>query len=204
MQTIPVEMPFVHDGKQVSEIVVTDINFVTFTDVVKKASVGEGSFDVRLARERLITQCSLRLSDDRMIKLDGLLVSILPIKLAHKLLPLVSMYTGTPGEILTPDADGITSPILYKLGTPFAIGRSATNGVENDIKDIPEIEFFAKTYGEIEEVIAADSPAEQTLALLRKVAKPLDMMSMPSWMVEQVSVMDGIFLMNKVLPRFLP
>lgn len=101
-------------------------------------------------------------------------------------------------EILSGDsADGVSEPILVKLGSPLKMGDES----------ITELEFHAKTYGDIEAVFAEDNPAEQTILFIENVAKPitsnLKLQALPSWAVDQITPNDGIFISRFVLPRFL-
>lgn len=101
-------------------------------------------------------------------------------------------------EIISPDdADGVSAPILVKLGSPLNMGSES----------ITELEFHAKTYGDIEAVFAEDNAAEQTILFIENMAKPitsdLKLQALPSWAVEQISPADGIFISRFVLPRFL-
>jgi hypothetical protein len=101
-------------------------------------------------------------------------------------------------EILSDEtADGVSAPILVKLGSPLSMGE----------EKITELEFHAKTYGDIEAVFAEDNAAEQTILFIENVAKPitsnLKLQALPSWAVEQITPNDGIFISRFVLPRFL-
>lgn len=101
-------------------------------------------------------------------------------------------------EIISPDdADGVSAPILVKLGSPLVMGSES----------ITELEFHAKTYGDIEAVLAEDNPSEMTIIFIESLAKPitsdLKLQALPSWAVEQITPNDGIFISRFVLPRFL-
>ncbi|QIW87518.1 tail assembly chaperone [Agrobacterium phage OLIVR4] len=74
-------------------------------------------------------------------------------------------------------------------------------------ESITELEFHAKTYGDIEAVFAEDNAAEQTILFIENIAKPitsnLKLQALPSWAVDQITPNDGIFISRFVLPRFL-
>lgn len=101
-------------------------------------------------------------------------------------------------KIISPDdADGVSAPILVKLGSPLTMGSES----------ITELEFHAKTYGDIEAVFAEDNAGEQTILFIENMAKPitsdLKLQALPSWAVDQITPNDGIFISRFVLPRFL-
>nr|DAF77139.1 MAG TPA: tail assembly chaperone [Caudoviricetes sp.] len=95
------------------------------------------------------------------------------------------------------DSDGVSEPILVKLGSPLVMGSDS----------ISELEFHAKTYGDIEAVFAEDHAGEQTILFIENLAKPITsnmkLQALPSWAVEQITPNDGIFISRFVLPRFL-
>jgi hypothetical protein len=91
----------------------------------------------------------------------------------------------------------MTEPVLLKLGAPI----SGTTGSES--KAISELEFLAKTYGDIEQVLAGTNDMERTVALIKYVAKPAGMLSLPSWAVDSIDIRDGFFIQQEILPRFL-
>jgi hypothetical protein len=67
------------------------------------------------------------------------------------------------------------------------------------------LEFLAKTYGDIEDVLSAGDGINQAAVLLATVAKPLgtSLTVLPSWALAQISIADGFAIMREVLPRFL-
>lgn len=104
-----------------------------------------------------------------------------------------------PGEVLS-QGDGISAPILYRLGTPLRTGGQ-------DPFPIEELEFSARTYGDIEEVLAGESPMAQALLLIQTCAKPVggpvQLQALPSWAVTQIAIADGLKIATDVLPSFL-
>jgi hypothetical protein len=72
---------------------------------------------------------------------------------------------------------------------------------------IEELEFQAKTYGDIEAVLAENDGGLQSLLFIENLAKPitsnLKLQALPSWAVNQITPVDGLFIANTVMPRFL-
>lgn len=97
------------------------------------------------------------------------------------------------------DADGMSKAIHIKLTEPI----KAFDPVSKAERVLDELEFFAKTYGELEAVLGEISEWDQALALIRTVAKPIGMLKLPDWAVSGVSAADGFGIMKKILPRFL-
>jgi hypothetical protein len=101
-------------------------------------------------------------------------------------------------EILSgKESDGVSEPILVKLGSPLTMGTET----------IEELEFQAKTYGDIEAVLAENDGGLQSLLFIENLAKPitsnLKLQALPSWAVNQITPVDGLFIANTVMPRFL-
>lgn len=110
---------------------------------------------------------------------------------------------GKPGEVIQA-GDGISSPILYRLGSPVVAGvtKAGTPAL------VEEIEIQAADYGSIEDVLFADSKSEQALELIRRCARPIMPVGVPGLMrltddaVAQISRADGFKVMNDVLTGF--
>ena len=121
---------------------------------------------------------------------------------------------GAPTELkgeLVGVGDGIDKPITYKLTSPIKVqARSdAPDGADGDML-ITELEFIARTGLEIEDVLCENTEASQTLALIRNCAKPLvagaddnlGLMRLPDWAVEQITLADGVWILELVAPSF--
>ena len=93
------------------------------------------------------------------------------------------------GKIIR-DGDGINKAMTYELGTPISTGK--------DKEPIRELEFHAATYGDIEDVMAADSAVQQTALLIKTVAKPLgsSLLRLPDWALNVITVADGVTISN--------
>ena len=94
------------------------------------------------------------------------------------------------------EGDGCTSSIIYKLGTPIPMNNGAGA--------ITEVEILAETYGAVENISVAASDMDKTVEIL-KIASPVGidgLMTLPGWAQDQITVGDGIALMQDVLPNF--
>lgn len=189
----------------VTSIKVFPLNFVSFvklwTDTqneVRSSKTNDSSLVV-MQRKRIILQAQFMAGDQRL-KPELANVLQLPLGVAKQIISALDIGEGVAGTLLN-DADGISSPIHYKLGTPIAI---KVGGKEELIK---ELEFQASTYGDIEEVLAGDSEVPQALELLRRCATPVgldsNMKTLPSFALDQITNADGITIMQQVLPNFL-
>jgi hypothetical protein len=176
--------------------VIRPMSFQNFADYIGEAqSMREGkSFEARLRRVRLTKQVSYYVNGS-VAPVSILDILKLPIAEARKLLDRIDDNEGKAGKIIR-EGDGIEKAIVYELGTPIptAAGKPP----------ISELEFHASTYGDVEDVMAADG-VQQTMQLITTIAKPLgsSLMQLPSWAIGQITVTDGIMIGQKVLPRFL-
>lgn len=201
MKTIPVTDKFLVDGAEIDTVNVHPITFVELVQCLDKAHTKltkDGNIQTLLRRERIIKQAHFMAGDARKIP-DAAAISLMPIPVARQVIGALEEGQGAQGEVIG-DGDGIEKPILYKLGTPIAIGGK-------DKKPITELEFIAKKYGDIEDVLAADGdPLGQAELLIRKVATPPEIESLsvlPDWAVQRITSADGLLIARDVLPRFL-
>jgi len=212
---INIDHPYTVAGKKAVKFVVRAIGYAEMSRIAtsagREAGPGEANALVRsrsiMARTKIVTE------DGKTQDIEPLVLHMMPRPVAKPLLN----YINTEGDIpddATPeqraailatvasiisDGDGLTSPILVKLGTPIAAGGAAGD------KSISELEFIAKTYGDIEHVLAGSNDMEKTVALIKHVAKPVSMglQALPSWGVDGIDIRDGFFIQNEILPRFL-
>lgn len=195
------DLPFIASGKPVARIVVDPIGFEGFTEATRRANETRGSELYRkvLYRERRKIQCKAFDAAGGEVKVTEQDWFMLPVAYASKLFRLIETdpLGARPGEIVS-DGNVATQSIVYRLGTPLRTSTDAT---------IEELEFSAQTLGDIEDVLAEASPFAQTLALIRNRAKPIGgdvtLVALPSWAVSAVTLIDGMTIMDKVLPRFL-
>jgi hypothetical protein len=113
-----------------------------------------------------------------------------------------------PGKVVTP-GDGVDVPVVYQLGKPIPINMSA-DGEATTEAQISELEFVARTGLDIEDVLCEPNDVSKALALIRNCAKPIvtggadpALQRLPSWALDQITVTDGVTIVEKVLPGFL-
>lgn len=197
MQTIEVTTPLIVDKIKVASIQIDKMNFLQFITVVDNAlaDVTGTSVQTLLRRGRMLAQCKFVGTDGTKVPFTALEIMKLPIAIGRTVADACDKEDGEPGTILSADdADGIEKPIRYQLGTPI----EAADG-----KSIAELEFQARTYGDVEDVLSETAIYAQTRVLIEKVAKPEGMLQLPSWAAAGISAADGVFIAQKILPRFL-
>ena len=196
------EHQFLINDAQVASIEIAPLTFATYsrisTDAYRIAKTTKEA-NVNMFRERLVSQCTLKFGDGKAAKFTPETISKAPPRLGLMLknkLDIGSEGAGRPELLSDPKADGIGHAIHIKLGSPI----KAQGG-----KEIAEIEFMAKTLGEIEEMVVADNRLDQMLALMA-IAKPvggMTLLALPSWAIDQITFADGWFMVQEVLSRFL-
>lgn len=176
--------------------VVTPLTFSGFADCIAEAQglTSPRTMEGRVRRVRLVKQVTYYT--------NGATVPVSMNDVLHLSIPSARLITsqldqgeGKPGQIIR-QGDGIDKAITYQLGTPIAL-----QGKE----PIRELEFLAKTYGDIEDVLSAPDQFQQTSMLIATVAKPLGstLLTLPSWALGQITLADGFVIMRDVLPHFL-
>jgi len=151
-----------------------------------------------LTRARILKQVVFRSSDGPATPTDAD-ISALPVAVARDIIAALDDGQGEAGEILAA-GDGVSEPILYKLGTPIRM-----QDAEGKSRDIIELEFLAKTYGDVEDVLAATDEVSRAVALLSTVATPVGDTSLsvlPGWALDKITTADGVAIMQLVLPNF--
>lgn len=193
--------PYLVGETRIKRLVVTQMNFVEWVTALRAADATrqvEKSADVKkyFQRERMKRQVKAYADGDALVPLSALDIMQMPRAYAMNVVRALDLNTGMPGEVIS-EGDGVTSPILYRLSRPLRTNQDS----------ITELEFSGRTLGDIEDVIAADSTPDQALALIRTCAKPVggevNLIALPSWAVDAVSLVDGLTILEKVLPRFL-
>lgn len=202
MKTVTFPTPFFVGDEAISGAEIANIGFGRFVAIARQVlpTVKPGQkFNVLMQRHRLMEQVTLVTAGGKRMKLTEDQVLALPPMVGRDLVEDLFFIDDGVGELLSgSSADGVSVPFHYKLGTPIK-GQGG--------KDITEIEFIAKSFGDLEELTAETFELGQAYDLITKMGKPLGegvtLLAMPSWAVDQVSLMDGLFIMNQVLPRFL-
>lgn len=188
---------FVIGEKAVDHIVIKTLSFVQFADLVALAQGMKqpSTFEGRLKRVRMLQQVEYSMAGKPVVLTIEEILRM-PLEAARRIAGLLDDLEGKAGKVIR-DNDGITSAVGYELGTPIEVGQG---------KDpIKELEFLAKTYGDVEDVLAAPDAMAQTVALLRTCAKPVhtSLTALPTWGVDRITIADGVILAQQVLPRFL-
>jgi hypothetical protein len=205
MQTVAVkDIPVVIGGKSIAEFRVKPIKLAGFVKLATETNelgiTDNKKWNVMNKRMRMKSQVECIADDGSVVKLGDMDIPQLPRVYASKIIDAMGEDQGEPGKVIN-DGDGATKPMIYKLGTPVRF-KSGTEELSFD-----EIEFMAKTYGDVEEVMAETGNLQQVLVLLQTVGKPIGMgeqtTAAPSWVVDQISLADGFTIAEKVLPRFL-
>ncbi|MEY9235404.1 hypothetical protein ABIF78_007727 [Bradyrhizobium japonicum] len=177
--------------------VVRPLTFKAFTDCISEAQAMKepAAFDARLRRLRMVRQVQYFINGT-VVPMSMMDVLQLPIPDTRKIYSRLDVHEGVAGKIIR-DGDGIDKAITYELGTPIPTGA--------DKPPITELEFLAKTYGDIEDILSGDSVYHQTVKLLETVAKPLgtSLTALPSWALNLISVADGVVINREILPRFI-
>lgn len=205
MDTVTINIdkrPFIVGDKRIAQITVRPIRFAGMVKAIQDAADAGMDKDNQTSyvrRARISTQADFIDTSGEKVIVDHLALSQMPREYASKLIKALDENGGKEGSLVN-DGDGVSGSLIYKLGTPIAV-----LGGENN-SDITELEFAADTFGEVEDVLAETNSIEQTLALLKKIAKPAGnttLIALPSWAVDAIAVQDGFTIMEKVLPRFL-
>ena len=196
---IEISKTFMIGGDVVDEVEVNPITFTKFGEAWNRVQV-RATKNVNLAsllqRERIRIQGVFK-SKGKSLVADDAAISQFPIPIARAIISALDEGQGESGEVIN-DGDGVSKPLLYRLGTPIPLAGK-------DAQAITELEFSAQTYGQIEDVLAADNDVSRAIALIKSVASAPEhasLQSLPSWAVEKLSMADGTAIMRKVLPGF--
>lgn len=190
--------PMLLGGQAAKSITVSQLPFIKLAELATRASAMSGPnypFLAALRTLRMIEQCKANLADGKQVAFDSITIRQLAIPIGRKIHKSLE-DPAIPGGKLIGDGDGASTPIMVQLGTPVATGSADVS--------FTELEFVAKTYGDLEIVMGEINDLDKTVALIKHVAKPVGMQVLPSWAVEQVTIPDGMFIMENVLKSFLP
>lgn len=189
-----------HDipSKNVVALRVIALGFSDFVKAVEGVSASNDSeFNVTLQRARVKAQVRGVKADGSLVELDDVTIGQLPAPVARKIIPLLYDEGAQESGKVLGDGDGVGKPVIFSLGTPITSGGEV----------IRELEFQARTFGEIERVLAEPTSLPQTLALVAYCAKPIHergtLQRLPESDLAQLTLVDGTAIMRDVLPRFL-
>jgi hypothetical protein len=203
---IDITAPYLVGVKKATKFVIAPIAFTTFVELALQsggAKNSQAAFNSALLRHRT----KIVTDDGAHHDITPELLHVMPRPVAMPLVKFFDTEGAAPADetaeqkaerlakqpAVLNDGDGLTTPILVKLGTPLEAAG----------KTISELEFMAKTYGDVESVLAETNELAQAVELIKSLAKPAGMLALPSWAVDMVSVQDGMFIERTILPRFL-
>lgn len=209
---------------KVRKIKVRALNFVQFGAAVASAvrnqanASGSGTaspadFRKVLLRERRRIQMTAHDAKGAQIDIDDLAMMAMPRPYGVRLTDMLDASEAKPGVVVKDKkgnvGDGLTTPMLYQMGTPIKL-KSAAAGQEAEPAAIVKLDFLAPTLGDVENVQAETIPLLQTLALIRDCATPIiqggsstaKLQRLPSWALDEITVTDGLMIMEHVLPVF--
>lgn len=190
-ERIPIE--FQLDGKLIDGVVVRTLMFAPFVDAVQETlgMQSPSTFEGKLKRNRMHKQATFYVGN-AVVQVGRDELARLPIQAARAILKKMEDIEQPAGKIIR-QGDGIDKSVVFELGTAIP-GKPA----------IKELEFLARTYGDIEDVLSASSGLQQAMMLIKTIAKPVgtSLMTLPSWAVTQITMDDGYAIMAHVLPLF--
>jgi hypothetical protein len=194
-ERIPILFPL---GEQLIDgATVKPLSFQGFVECVNKAvdMTVPTTFEARLKRCRMLRQVTFYIGNT-VVQVGDVDLLRLPIAAARVLLAKLDAFDSPVGKIIR-RGDGISTAIVFELGTPIPLGQGKS--------PIKELEFAASTYGDVEDVLSATNRIQQALMLISTIAKPLgtSLVQLPSWAVNQISSADGFAISNEVVPIFL-
>src|SRR5262245_34619290 len=143
-EKIPIK--FELDDRLIDGAVVKPLTFQGYADCYSEAQNMKNpkSFSGKIQRLRLQRQVTYYANGTSVsVSMDNLLR--LPVPSARKIIARLDDNEGVAGKIIK-NGDGIDQSIVYELGTPIPVSNKPP---------IKELEFLAKTYGDMEDVLAA-------------------------------------------------
>ena len=147
-------------------------------------------------RQRILTQAHFMAGTERVVPTHEETNKI-HFKVMKQIIDNLDNDQGVSGKVIDEKTAGISSPLVYKLGTPIEV---------NDGRKIIELEFQASTYGEVEDILAAENDLAKTRMMLETLAVPLGeeitLQRLPGFAVDMITVADGVTIMRKVAPAF--
>lgn len=197
MQDVEYTSAVAFGDQQVTAIKVEPISYGTFVQVWKSIPNNAPKFEVEMQRGRILAQTHFMVGEKRITP-DRAALGTLPYDVVKDIIAKLNTGQGIPGKLLN-EGDGVTKPVLYKLGTPITMKKSG------ETITIAEIEFKAGNYAEMEDVLACDHNIEKAMALLSTVATPVgvdNLPRLPMWAVDRITLADGLTIMDTVANRF--
>lgn len=194
--------PYIVGDVSIARMSISEIGFAQLASAVREASGNDAQANARkLFREKIRRQIKAYTAANAVVPLSDDIISGMPVQYVQAVkdglgAAIDETPQGDPKLLSDPKADGIFSPIHIKLGRPIKTA---------DGKLISELEFQAKTLMAIEDALLCDSQLDKVLELL-KIARPVggdfQLVALPSWAADQLSLVDGIFILRNVIPSF--
>lgn len=195
--------PFLIGEKSIDYIRVEPLSFASFTACASKANalgLDGSAWNVQNQRFKMKAQAKFFTKENTEVELTDTAIAQMPIPYAAAIRKLMTATSGPEGKIIG-EGDGVSSSIIYELGTPIVLRNNS------DETTIRELEFSANTFGDVEEIMAENMLAEQVILMLKLIAKPIggdiNLIALPSWAIDQITMADGTFIMEHIRPRFL-
>jgi hypothetical protein len=183
--------------RMIDGAVIKPVTFAAYMGFIAEAQnlTSPKTWEGRIRRVRMTKQVTYYMAT-APVQISMTDVLRMPIQAARDISAKLDDNEGKAGKI-SRAGDGIDKAIIYELGTPISTGQGKP--------PIAELEFLAKTYGDVEDVLAAATTFQQGLQLIESVAKPLgtSLSALPSWAVNQIMFADGFGIVRDVLPHFL-
>jgi hypothetical protein len=184
------------DDRLIDGAVVKPLSFTSYIECIEEARALKDpkTWEGRLRRARMLRQVDYY-TNGAVAKITGLELVKLTIPSARAIASKLDESDGVQGKIIR-EGDGIDKAIVYELGKPIPV-----QGKE----PIRELEFLAKNYGDVEDIMATVDSLQQVNLLIANLAKPLgtSLTLLPSWALAHITVTDGFTIMQQVLPPFL-
>lgn len=197
---VDAENPMKFGDAEVARMDVRPLTYAEFVSAVsfcsQEAGRSERPFQTLLLRVQIGMQTTIVGTDGKHIKMTPEGLDLVPQRYAKQLTAAVLEMDGEPGEVVGEVVPG--GRVNYRLGTPIPIKGGA----------ITELEMSASTFGDLEDVMAAQTELDKGFYLIRDRARPLGtgvggLQTLPESALEQITLADGLKIVRDVLPAFV-
>lgn len=188
--------------RNVTKAEVHDLSYAELIACIDKAQsrgLSGVEYTIAVERQRFIKQCKFY-AGDKEIAIAPENIATMPTPFFRQLRKAMFASKEQPGKVVK-KGDGVTGSIIFELGTPI---KTQGGG------EIKELEFIAETVEQIETVMYQADTSRSVLELLRTVAQPLgtwddteQLLALPEWAVDKITIVDAVAIQNTVLPSFL-